>query len=86
VATKYFTVDENRETLSKTKIYNPRAKPVVKNHSYKTGSSYQGEWLGGFRHGKGTMVWQDGAKYEGEWNLGYANGNGTFYHIDGDKY
>jgi len=31
---------------------------------------YKGNWLGGFRHGKGTMRWVDGTVYEGEWRYG----------------
>jgi hypothetical protein len=38
---------------------------VYKNYTYKSGANYNGEWKGGFRHGKGTMNYVDGAKYEG---------------------
>ncbi len=54
--------------------------------TYKNGATYKGQWLGGFRHGQGTMVWADGAKYEGEWNYGQAFGHGKFTHVDGDTY
>jgi hypothetical protein len=53
---------------------------------YKTGSTYNGEWRGGFRDGNGTMTWIDGAKFEGLWEIGMASGQGTFVHIDGDVY
>lgn len=37
-------------------------------HTYaKTGAKYEGQWLGGFRHGQGKMTFKDGATYEGEW-------------------
>ena len=38
---------------------------VNKNYKFKNGAVYNGEWLGGFRHGKGQMKWPDGAMYEG---------------------
>jgi hypothetical protein len=28
---------------------------------------YQGEWLDGMRHGKGTLTYKNGSVYEGEW-------------------
>jgi len=41
---------------------------------------------GGFRDGKGVMIWPDHAKYDGEWRAGCAEGNGIFYHFDGGVY
>lgn len=46
-------------------------KPLFK---YKSGSTYEGEWVGGFRDGYGIMTWGDGAQYIGEWVLGKAEG------------
>ena len=34
-------------------------------YGYKDGAEYDGQWLGGFRHGKGIMKWPDGALYNG---------------------
>jgi hypothetical protein len=31
----------------------------------RSGNVYEGQWLGGFRHGEGKIVFSDGAKYEG---------------------
>ena len=45
-----------------------------------TGAKYEGQWLGGFRHGKGRMKFADGAVYEGDWYLGHALGEGKFTH------
>ena len=45
---------------------------------HDTGTHYDGEWLQGFRHGKGKMTFSDRATYDGEWFLGYAQGYGTF--------
>ena len=42
--------------------------PVLarKTHVYKkTQATYDGEWLGGFRHGSGTMIFSDGTSYTG---------------------
>jgi hypothetical protein len=67
VKKKYFLDEEFCETLSK-KLFDPDSRLVKKEHIYEcTGARYFGEWKGGFRHGFGTMEWQDGAKYEGEW-------------------
>lgn len=54
--------------------------------TYKSGAIYNGEWLGGFRHGKGKMKWLDGTIYEGEWSYGQAYGQGKFIHINNDTY
>ena len=51
-----------------------------------TGSSYDGQWLGGFRHGQGTIIFKDGASYTGQWYLGFATGYGKFAHMKGETY
>jgi len=51
----------------------------VRSHRYRTsGATYEGQWYGGFRHGRGKMHFKDGATYEGTWYLGFAQGWGTF--------
>jgi hypothetical protein len=50
--------------------FRTNAKIIFKEYTYKSGAKYKGEWLGGFRHGKGTMTWPDSASYEGDWVLG----------------
>lgn len=47
------TANENREKLPK--------------YEFKSGATYEGEWLGNKRDGKGIQIWPDGAKYDGEW-------------------
>lgn len=42
----------------------------------KNGSIYNGEWLGGKRHGKGVLTWEDGSRYEGEWRHNFSWGHG----------
>ena len=37
---------------------------------------YQGEWLDGMRHGKGTLTYKNGSIYEGEWQRGMKWGHG----------
>ena len=34
-------------------------------YTFKTGATYSGQWIGGFRDGFGVQVWPDGARYEG---------------------
>ena len=62
---KYFTMDESRETVTNQR-YNPKAKREERPmYTFKTGATYQGQWVGGFRDGFGVQVWPDGARYEG---------------------
>ena len=83
---KYFKEDEAKETL-KGSFKGNQQKVTTKQYTYKCSQAiYNGEWLGGLRHGKGVMKWPDGAIYEGEWNYGQAFGRGIFHHVDGDMY
>mmetsp|Transcript_5186 Transcript_5186/g.6911 ORF Transcript_5186/g.6911 Transcript_5186/m.6911 type:complete len:109 (+) Transcript_5186:303-629(+) len=66
VQSKYFKSDEAKETLNG--VYRDEASLEHKVYTYRTGAVYTGQWKGGLRHGKGTMVWVDSARYEGDWN------------------
>jgi L1 cell adhesion molecule like protein len=33
---------------------------------YRSGASYEGEWLDEQKHGYGVMIWPDSTKYEGK--------------------
>jgi len=39
---------------------------------FLNGSTYSGDWLGGKRHGHGTLIWADGSRYDGEWRDNYC--------------
>jgi len=54
--------------------------------TYDSGNSYEGDFVDGYREGKGIFKWADGDKYEGDWVRGAHHGKGTFYWKDGDKY
>ena len=82
--TKYFKKTESKETL--TGIYKDNLSIEQRSYTYSTGAVYNGEWRGGMRHGRGTIVWVDGAKYEGELAFNAAAGNGKFTHAEGDVY
>ena len=84
VQSKYFKSDEAKETLGGA--FDDRAPLQRRVFTYKTGAIYTGEWKGGLRHGRGSMVWSDNARYEGEWQYNHACGKGKFYHTDGDIY
>ena len=58
---RYFMREEMFETLSDRPLGSFR----VGEHNYANGGHYNGEWLGGFRHGNGRMTWADGASYKG---------------------
>lgn len=81
---RYFAREELFETVSRVKVLSTVTK--VKSYTYKNGAVYEGEWLGGFRNGKGKITWSDGATYEGNWQLGYAHGKGTFMDCLGNRY
>jgi hypothetical protein len=67
-------MDEQKETISKA-IYNPNAKREERKlYTFKTGATYLGQWIGGFRDGYGKQVWPDGACYEGYWKDNRAHG------------
>ena len=65
VQSKYFKSDEARETLDGA--YQDATPLKRRVHTYKTGAIYTGQWKGGLRHGRGSMVWPDNARYEGDW-------------------
>eukprot|EP00913_Durusdinium_trenchii_P008430 g7916.t1 len=48
----------------------------------RAGGSYTGEWLGCFRHGKGTQVWADGSCYSGQWLQDVPHGKGRLEQGD----
>ena len=84
---RYFTLDESRETVSGSKAYDPNAKREQRAiYTFNSGATYEGEWVGGFRDGNGKQKWSDGAIYTGQWNHNRAQGKGKFIHIDGDVY
>ena len=74
---RYFTREELFETLSSKHGIND-AKVTSHPFTYANGARYEGTWLGGFRHGDGTMKWADKATYRGKWLMGYASGKGVF--------
>ena len=55
---KYFTSAEGKETVGTL----PYSKFVATHASfrYQSGATYEGEWLGGLRHGTGVMTWSEG--------------------------
>ena len=80
---KTFLYEEYIETLSNTKALSSLEKKSNYTYKYKSGSIYTGQWLGGFRHGIGTMTWSDGVTYEGEWSFGQAEGFGKLTYPSG---
>ena len=68
--TKYFTTTESRQTVTQTTIL----RPTFATFRYSTGAVYEGDWLGGLRHGTGKMTWPDGTYYLGKWAFNAAHG------------
>ena len=51
---QYFKYSEQKETLSGALLSNLKYRKST--YKYKSHALYSGEWLGGFRHGKGKMT------------------------------
>ena len=80
---KIFTYAEYIETLSPTQLFSLSSKKTNYTYKYKSGAIYTGEWVGGFRHGIGTMTWPEGITYEGNWAFGQAEGQGKLTYQSG---
>jgi hypothetical protein len=80
----YFPQEDVKYSLRSVKGASKKTR--LEKFSYPSGAVYKGEWLGGFRHGTGSMTWPDGAQYQGSWSFGFPLGFGKFTHTDGDSY
>eukprot|EP00118_Oscarella_pearsei_P000853 m.5968 g.5968 ORF g.5968 m.5968 type:complete len:926 (+) comp14594_c0_seq1:56-2833(+) len=49
-------------------------------------SLYEGEYVNGRRHGRGTQTWADGSLYEGDYENGKRHGNGIHKWKNGERY
>lgn len=77
--------EEIAETLGSGRITS--FKPVLKPEFVsRTGSIYKGEWIGGFRHGYGIMMWPNHCRYEGYWSYGVPYGEGKFVYGSGIEF
>ena len=47
------------------------------------GGIYEGEFIDGKRHGKGTETYSSGSQYFGEWKSGAYSGHGSFFGSNG---
>ena len=71
----YFSDQDYFETINKGNVIdmscllNKSCKDLpIKKYKYKLSeATYKGQWLGGFRHGHGTIVYSDDTKYSGSW-------------------
>ena len=48
--------------------------------------TYQGQYLAGRQHGRGTETWPNGDRYEGEYKNNKRHGRGTYIWNDGSRY
>ena len=64
----YFDTIEPDRSVDLSLLFDLAPKLSSRIHYYKqTKATYDGEWLGGFRHGQGTMIFADGTTYQGSW-------------------
>lgn len=50
------------------------------------GSSYDGTWMHGLKHGKGVQLYPDGSSYSGEFAKGSEHGHGIKTYLDGSTF
>lgn len=62
--------------------YNGKGKMFWKS----TGNTYEGDWVYGFKTGKGKFTWADGTYHEGDFVRGKYEGYGIHTYTDGGKY
>ena len=48
-------------------------------------TEYEGEFLGGVRHGQGTQYNSDGSVFQGQFEFGYPQGFGVMQRPNGDR-
>jgi hypothetical protein len=53
---------------------------------WRSGSTYDGDFINGKRHGLGFMTYKGGAKYDGNWANDRKQGYGTYWNTQGDRY
>lgn len=52
----------------------------------ESGNRYEGEFVNGFRQGRGVYTWPSGARYEGEFANDAFNGRGVYAWRNGTRY
>jgi len=70
--------------LSKQKI-SDRDKATI-GRAKEGGSTYEGEWKEGKKHGYGIYYYGEGDRYEGYWSEGNHHGKGKYIWDNGDIY
>lgn len=60
--------------------------PRIAGSQYPLRNMYDGEFVGGLRHGQGSFYYASGAKYEGGWKNNMKHGSGKFTFKNGRIY
>lgn len=60
--------------------------PYLGPYKFQDGSTFEGQFKLGLRHGFGRQVWVDGSVYEGYWMEDKCNGKGRLINSEGHVY
>ncbi|KAM9461616.1 ankyrin repeat and MYND domain-containing protein 1 isoform 2-T2 [Clarias gariepinus] len=66
------------------KVHNGTNGPGVQ--EWTDGSSYDGEFINGLKHGNGTFTWANGECYKGSFYKDYRHGKGTYFWQDSSQF
>lgn len=85
-STIYHSTKSEKIKLPKKNIKQFETLPFLGPFKYQDMSTYEGQYLNGFRHGFGKQTWTDGAIYEGFWKNDHCSGKGKLINSEGNVY
>lgn len=86
VAEKLKNQEDTRMEIAKAEVKSVGTARKLPPQTLADGTVYDGEWVGGVRHGRGTMIKPDGSIYEGQFEFGSVHGFASYTLSQGAKY
>eukprot|EP00930_Biecheleria_cincta_P024529 TRINITY_DN17548_c0_g2_i1.p1 TRINITY_DN17548_c0_g2~~TRINITY_DN17548_c0_g2_i1.p1 ORF type:complete len:848 (+),score=197.24 TRINITY_DN17548_c0_g2_i1:270-2546(+) len=86
VAAKLKDQEDTRVEIAKAEVKSVGVAKKLPPQTLADGTVYDGEWVGGVRHGRGTMIKPDGSIYEGQFEFGEVHGFASYTLSQGAKY